>query len=63
MARKLDVLLYRIHLVDSGQTIIGKAGLEIGRRMRGEPPVRPCPKGCPFCFEEVSYEEALPSPP
>ncbi len=43
---------YLTHLVDSGQRVSGKAGLELGRRMRGEQPVRPCPKDCQFCAEE-----------
>ncbi len=42
-------LAYRTHLVDSGQTRDGALGLEVGRRMRGEKPVRPCRKGCEFC--------------
>ena len=40
---------YLVHRVDSGQTRLGALGLEVGRRMRGEKPARPCRKGCEFC--------------
>ena len=57
MARKHKVfpntLAYAIHRVDSGQTPNGALGLAVGRRMRGEEPVRPCPAGCRFCAEEA----------
>ena len=51
LAKSHRVLAYFVHLVDSGQTRLGALGLEVGRRMRGETPVRPCPKGCEFCKE------------
>ena len=57
MARKRKVfpktLAYLIHLVDSGRSISGAVGLYVGRRMRGEEPVRPCPAGCEFCKVEA----------
>ena len=57
MARKRKVfpktLAYLIHLVDSGRSIGGAEGLYVGRRMRGEEPVRPCALGCEFCAEEA----------
>ena len=49
MIAKSRHLAYLVHRVDSGQTTGGKAGLEVGRRMRGEEPVRPCPASCEFC--------------
>ena len=57
MARKRKVfpntLAYAIHLVDSGRSIGGAEGLYVGRRMRGEEPMRPCPADCRFCKEEA----------
>ncbi len=49
LAKSHRVLAYFVHLVDSGQTRLGALGLECGRRMRGEKPVRPCPAACEFC--------------
>ena len=47
-------LAYMVHRVDSGQTSEGALGLAVGRKMRQEEPVRPCPIDCPFCAEERS---------
>ncbi len=52
MAGRLRHLAYLVHLVDSGQSRLGALGLEVGRRMRGETPVRPCPTSCQFCEAE-----------
>ena len=54
MKRKPHTLAYLVHRVDSGETRDGALGLECGRRMRGEKPVRPCPKGCEFCKGELT---------